>query len=43
MRCREEESLRRRNMIGEREGGRNIKAGDDGVLCRDWRREITTH
>jgi hypothetical protein len=19
-----------------------VKAGDDGVLCRDWRREITT-
>ena len=38
------------HMIGEerreREGGRrreNIKTGDDGVLCRDWRREITTH
>ena len=32
---------------GERAGGgrrrENIKTGDDGVLCRDWRREITTH
>lgn len=53
MGCREDDGRRKEkereaggeHMIGEeREGAReNIKTGDDGVLCRDWRREITTH
>jgi len=49
--CSEDDSRRKEKKIGgeehmigeEREGGRATETGDDDVLCRDWRREITTH
>jgi len=51
VRCSEDDGRRKKRGAYDRsEGGgergserENIKTGDDGVLCRDWRREITTH
>jgi hypothetical protein len=51
VRCSEDDGRRKekrgaydRRVGGERGSEReNIKTGDDGVLCRDWRIEITTH